>query len=129
AESIYLSLAIILLTGYLLNFYAPRTSFPSFVWAILFGMAMQPLLSNLVNEPGMLVIIIELLASLVLFGGGIEVPYASFKKYLGPIAALSIFATLATIYLFSLSLEVISPFFGLALPAMSFLVLAAILSS
>ena len=128
-ESVYLSLSIVFLSGYLLNFKASKTYFPSFVWAILFGIALQPVLLGLVTNLPVLVVVIELLAALVLFGGGVEVPYDSFKKYIGPIASLAILATLGTIYLFGLTLDAIGSVAGISIAGINFLVLAAILSS
>ncbi len=128
-ESIYLVIALLFIVGYGLNLFAPKTIIPSFVWAIFFGMALQPTMTILTSELDILVIIVELLAALVLFSGGIDVPFRNFKKYFGPIASLSFLGTILTIFLFSISLEYLGGIFGTDIPAISFLIIGAILAS
>lgn len=129
AEGFYLSLALLFALGYGLNYFAPKTRIPAFVWAIFFGMALQIPFSILTGDQGTLLIIVELLAAFVLFAGGVEVPVRNFKKYFAPIASLSLVGTMLTIILFALALEFVTPFFGFEVPAITILLLAAILAS
>lgn len=128
-EGLYLSLGLLFLVGYGLNYFAPKTSIPSFVWAILFGMALQPVFFILTQSTEALLIVVELLAAFVLFGGGVEVPFKNFKKYFAPIASISLFGTLLTVLLFALSLELFIPWFGIEIPGIALLITAAILAS
>jgi NhaP-type Na+/H+ or K+/H+ antiporter len=128
-EGLYLSLALRLGTGYALNFFAPKTHLPSFVWAVFFGMALQPVFAGLTGSPETLAVVVELLAALVLFGGGIEVPFKNFKKYFAPISALSLFGTVLTVVFFSLLLEALAAVFGLAIPTITIIVISSILAS
>jgi cell volume regulation protein A len=128
-EGFYLSLALLFAVGYGLNYFAPHTSIPSFVWAIIFGMALQLPLASLTADKGALLIVIELLAAFILFAGGIEVPVRNFKKYFAPIAALSLFGTIATVALFSFTLVWITGVFGIEVSVLSLILLAAILAS
>lgn len=128
-EGLYLALGLLFLVGYGLNYFAPQTAIPSFVWAIVFGMALQPPLAVLTQNPHALLIVVELLAAFVLFAGGVEVPFKNFKKYFAPIASLALIGTVLTIFLFAWSLEIFVPYFGIEMPAIALLLLAAILSS
>ena len=128
-EGLYLSLGVLFLTGYALNYFAPRTVIPSFVWAILFGVALQPAFALFTENGEALLIVVELLAAFVLFAGGVEVPFKNFTRYLAPIANISLVGTLLTVLLFALALELFVPFFGFSVPAITLLLTAAILSS
>lgn len=128
-EGFYLALALLFAVGYGLNFVAPKTNVPSFVWAIFFGMALQIPLLKLTADKDALLVVVELLAAFVLFAGGIEVPVKNFKKYFAPIAALSVAGTLITVVLFAYALAVLVGLFSLSVPVMALLVLAAILAS
>lgn len=129
AEGFYLALALLFAVGYGLNYVAPKTTIPSFVWAILFGMALQVPLFSLTQNAEALRIVVELLAAFVLFAGGIEVPVKNFKKYFAPIAALALAGTVLTVVLFSYSLAGLTDAFGFEIPIIALLVLAAILAS
>lgn len=129
-EGFYLALALLFAVGYGLNYFAPRTVIPSFVWAIFFGMALQLPLAVLVADQGALLVVVELLAAFVLFAGGVEVPVKNFKKYFAPIAALALGGTLLTVLLFAYALSGLTGLFGITgVPVMSLIVLAAILAS
>jgi len=129
AEGFYLSLALLFAVGYGLNWFAPKTAIPSFVWAILFGMALQLPLSTLTSDHHALLVVVELLAAFVLFAGGVEVPVKNFKKYFAPIATLSLLGTIITVIFFAYVLTMLTGFFGLQVSIIALLVLAAILSS
>lgn len=128
-EGLYLVIALLFAIGYGLNSFAPKTAIPSFVWAIFFGMALQPMFRLLTQEIETLRIIVEILAALVLFVGGVEVPFRSFKKNFGPIASMALFGTLLTVLLFALSLETIGNWMQIPIPAGAFLLMGAILAS
>ena len=128
-EGLYLVLALLFALGYGLNKIAPKTPIPSFVWAIFFGMALQPVMRLLTHEISTLQIMVELLAAMVLFGGGVEVPYKSFRKHICPIASMALLGTLLTAFSFSITLEFLGDAFGLLIPAGAFLLMGAILAS
>lgn len=128
-EGLYLVVALLFGIGYGLNLFAPKTAIPSFVWAIFFGMALQPVFVLFTHEIHVLHILVELLAAMVLFGGGVEVPFKNFKKNFAPIASISLFGTLLTVFLFALALEFIGGRLGLEIPSIAFLLMGAILAS
>jgi len=128
-ERFYLSLALLFGVGYGLNYFAPKTAVPGFVWAVLFGMALQvPLFALTMNLEG-LKMVVELLAAFVLFAGGVEVPIRSFKKYFAPIAALSLAGTVLTVTLFAYALAGLVGLFDIQVSVITLLVVAAILAS
>ncbi len=126
---LYLLISIIFILGYLTNRLGPLTAIPSFVWAIFFGMAIQPALSVITHDLNSVRVVVELLAALVLFGGGIEVPFGNFKKWFGPIAVLALIGTVATAVIFSFILAYISPLLGLSIALPAAILLGGILSS
>lgn len=128
-EGFYLSLALLFTVGYGLNWFGPKTAIPPFVWAILFGMALQLPLLALTQNTHALLVVVELLAAFVLFAGGVEVPIKNFKKYFAPIATLALAGTVLTVFLFSYALFALTSVFGLEVPIVALVVLAAILAS
>jgi len=128
-STLYLLIAGIFILGYLTNRLGPLTVIPSFVWAIFFGIAIQPALSVITHDLNSVRIVVELLAALVLFGGGVEVPFGSFKKWFGPIAVLALIGTMATAVIFSFILAYISPLLGLSIALPAAILLGGILSS
>ena len=128
-EGLYLGIATLFIIGYGLNSLAPRTIIPSFVWAIFFGMALQPVFILFTKESYVLYVIVELLAAMVLFGGGVEIPFKNFRKNFAPIATISLVGTLITVFVFSLSLEGLGRIMGLSIPSIAFLLMGAILAS
>jgi cell volume regulation protein A len=128
-SSLYLLIALIFMLGYLTNRLGLRTAIPSFVWAIFFGMALQPVFSTITQDLEGIRVVVELLAALVLFGGGIEVPFGSFKKWFGPIAVLALIGTVATAVIFSTVLVYLSPALGLHIALPAAILLGAILCS
>lgn len=129
ASSFYLSLSLLLVAGYGVHFIAPKTDVPVFVWAILLGIALQVPLTSIASDGGMLLVVIELLATFVLFASGIHVPVKNFKKYFAPIAALSLVGTILTVFFFAMVLSLLSLLYGFTVSAIALLILAAILSS
>lgn len=124
-------LGSLLFIGYYINRIAPRTVIPSFVWAIFAGMAMQPLLSFFIHEVAALKILMEVFAAIILFAGGLEVPFRNFQKWFFPIASLSFFGVVISAITFSFALTYILTFFNgfdvLLIP--SIIVLSAALAS
>lgn len=125
----YLSLVVLFVAGYGVHFIAPKTDIPVYVWAFLLGLALQVPLALLTANHNALLVGIELLASFILFAGGLHVPIKNFKKYFAPIAALSLVGTLLTVFFFALALSMLAMLYGYVVSALALLVLAAILSS
>lgn len=126
---VYITIAVLLIFGYAINRIAQKTLLPSFVWAIFFGVALQPFLFLLVQQGSIVAIIVQILAAMILFGGGIEVPFNSFKKFFLPITTLAVFGALVMAFGFSFFLDTVTPYFGVAVPIGAVLLIGAILVS
>lgn len=121
----------ILFIGYYINRIAPRTSIPSFVWAIFAGMAMQPVLSFFTRNVSSLSVLMEIFGAIILFAGGLEVPFKSFQKWFVPISVLAIFGVILTAVGFAFGLYLFTDLGGIyhfsLIPAM--VILGAALAS
>lgn len=101
----------LLFAGYLINRIAPKTVIPSFVWAMLAGIALQPLLSFYTRDVSGLLVIMEILGAIILFAGGLEIPFKSFKKWFFQIASLSLIGVIISSVVFSFALLYFAQFF------------------
>lgn len=128
-EGMYLSIALIFAIGFGTRRLSRKMIIPSFVLAILMGIAFQPFFSAVTGNFQVLSIVNEFLAALILFGSGVEMPLESFKKYLGPVANLAVLGMLVSVFLFALLLEFLSQLAGISVPASSFLLMGAILAA
>ncbi len=120
-----------LFIGYYINRIAPKTVIPSFVWAIFAGMALQPFLSFFTRDVASLKIIMEVFGAIILFAGGLEIPFKNFQKWFMPIAALSLVGLVATSLIFALVMYFFMQWMGNFTPALipSILILSAALAS
>jgi potassium/hydrogen antiporter len=128
-EGMYLSIALIFAIGFGTRMLSRKIILPSFVLAILMGIALQPLFVAVTGNFQILSIINEFLAALILFGSGVEMPWESFKKYLGPVANLAVLGMLVSVLVFALVLEVLTGFANISVPASSLLLIGAILAA
>ncbi len=94
-------LGTILFVGFLINRIAPQTIVPSFVWVIFAGIALEPLVGIFTRDISILRIVMELFAAIILFSGGIEIPFKNFKEWFFPIATLSFLGVILTSIIFS----------------------------
>lgn len=94
----------LLFVAYFINCLAPKTVIPSFVWALFAGLALQPALSFFTEDIEGLKIVIEVFGAIVLFAGGLEIPFKNFQKWFFPIASLSLIGVLASSVLFAFGL-------------------------
>lgn len=99
--------------GYYINKIAPRTIIPSFVWAIFAGIALQPFLDFYTHEIGSLKVVMELFAAIVLFAGGLEIPFKNFQKWFFPIASLSLVGVIISAVVFTSFLYYLLMIFGI----------------
>ena len=125
---VVLAVVLVIVVSYVLARKEPP-GLPVVLWALLFGMALQGPLAALTAAGATLTIIVHLLVAYVLFASGLLVPVKGFKRHFAPIAALSLAGTLATIGVFAIVLTLLTGYVGIAVPALSLIVLAAILAS
>lgn len=128
-EGMYLSIALIFAIGFCTRMLSRRIIIPSFVLAILMGIALQPFFIAITGNFHILSIVNEFLAALILFGSGVEMPWQSFKKYFGPVANLAVLGMLVSVLLFALLLEFLATLFQISVPSSSLLLVGAILAA
>ncbi len=124
-------LGTVLFIGYYINRIAPKTIIPSFVWAIFAGMAIQPFMSFVTHDLKFLEIVMEVFAAILLFEGGLEISFKTFKKWFFPITSLSLIGVLVSTILFSGALFLILQFFMEVTPTIvaSIIIVSAALAS
>ncbi len=115
--------------SFIVFYFAHFTSLPSFVIAIFFGIAAQKILHPIVERHELLGALVSLSATLILFSGGLETPFANFKKLIGRILALSFPGLLITAFAFSFTVAVISQWLGAPIPLMIAALLGAVVAS
>jgi len=122
----------ILFLGYIINRASPKTKIPSFVWLIFAGLAIQPLLSFFIKEKGIIKIMIEVLASIILFASGLEIPFGRFKRWFFPIFSLSFVGVIISSIVLSVVIFYLFQFLGLindSITIISFVLLSTALAS
>ncbi len=125
----FFSAALIFALAFGIFYLSKGTHLPSFVVAIFFGMAAKPLLVPVIEQDILLGGIVGFGATLILFGGGLETPFANFRKLIWKIFALSFPGLLLTAVLFSLFLTETASLFAPAISVTTAILLGAILAS
>lgn len=125
------ALGSVLFIGYYINRIAPKTIIPSFVWAIFAGMAIQPFLSFMTHDMGLLEIVMEVFAAIILFKGGLEISFRTFRKWFFPITSLAMVGVaVSTIFFSGVLYFVMALFFDVnAAMAATIVILSAALAS
>jgi len=123
------ALVIVFSLGFIVYELAKPTVLPSFVLAILFGIVTRNIFSTLIASPVSLTTLITIGAVLILFGGGLDIPFVKFRALLGPILALAIPGTIINAILLSIGLNALSPLAGTPLLLGPVILLGAALAS
>lgn len=99
----FFEVGLIFILGFYSFYLAKNIHIPSFVIAIFLGVAAKPFLETiLVAQNGnILNVLVAIGATLILFGGGLETPFASFKRLFPKITLLSFPGLLLTAFLFA----------------------------
>ncbi len=122
-------IGIMFLIGTICNSLSRGTIFPSFLVALFIGLSMHDLLRPLIENEGVLNMVVTVSAVYILFGGGLEISFSSFKKIVLPTILLSFIGLLISTFLFAqgvFSLGVVS---GVPVTVTIALLLGAILAS
>ncbi|PKL37129.1 hypothetical protein CVV38_04580 [Candidatus Peregrinibacteria bacterium HGW-Peregrinibacteria-1] len=126
---VFLTIAVLGLFGFLVHYLAAGTILPSFVLAIFFGMVGQNIFYPVVHGEGTMAILVGVGATLILFAGGLEIPFKQFRKLLGPILSLSFIGFFVTAFAVSYVLQFLGVVFGIDIPVMVAVLLGAVLAS
>lgn len=127
--SIFFVVAMIFALSFAIFYLSTGTSLPSFVVAMFFGLAAQPILKPVVESEAVLASLVGFGATLILFGGGLETPFINFRRLLWRILSLSFPGLLLTAFLFSTFISSAAPVFGLDISLTVALLLGAVLAS
>ena len=103
----------ILFLGYIINRSSPKTQIPSFVWLIFAGLSIQPLLSFFIKEKGIVKMMVEIFAAIILFASGLEIPFGRFKRWFFPIFSLSFLGVIISSVSLSFMIFYLFNFLGL----------------
>lgn len=105
------------------------TILPPFVVAIFFGFGAQNLLAPAIHNQSVLNDIVAFGATLILFSGGLETPFANFKKLFWKITVLSFPGLVATAALFAVTLTTLSHWLDISVGLPVAILLGAVLAS
>lgn len=126
---IFFSISLLCVLSFGVFHLSRGTSFPSFVVAIFFGMAGHELLSPVIAEREVLSAVVGFGATLILFSGGLETPFANFKKLFWKIISLSFIGLFITAFLFSVAVFFIGQWLGTTVAIAVAVLLGAVLAS
>jgi len=128
-ESVFFIISVLFALSFIVFYVSRVAKLPSFVFAIFFGIAAHEALLPITENEGLLSILVALGATLILFGGGIETPFHSFKKLMGKILSLSFPGLFITSFLFSWAVYGIAILLGHPLSIPVAVLLGAVLAS
>lgn len=125
----FFEMIVVLFFGYLATELSKPTVIPSFVLAIVIGMLERESLSVVVQNGTVLTILTTLGAALILFGGGLDTPFALFKKLIGPILSIAFLGTILTALGFTFGISLAGTWLGMTIPVGAAVVVGAALAS
>lgn len=126
---VFFLVAVLCVLSTIISHVARLSRLPSFVIAIFFGMIAKPFLLPITNNQESLAIVVGLGATLILFSGGLETPFGSFKKIMGKIFSLSFGGLLITAFLTSTFIYFISGLLNYQISIITSVLLGAVLAS
>lgn len=127
--SVFFDISVICVLSFIVFYLTQKTVFPSFVVAIFFGMAAKPMLSGILGSKEALPALVGFGATLILFGGGLETPWANFKKLFWKIMSLAFVGLLATAAIFSFAVFFLGQWLGIDISTTTAVLLGAVLAS
>lgn len=122
-------IGIMFLIGTICNSLSRGTIFPSFLVALFIGLSMHDLLKPLIENAEVLNMIVTVAAVYILFGGGLEISFSSFKKIVLPTILLSFVGLGISTFLFAQGLFTLGSIAGVGITITVALLLGAILAS
>lgn len=126
---IFFMIAVIFGLSFGIFYLASGTVLPSFVVAIFFGMAARPLLQPVIESHALLSALVGFGATLILFGGGLETTFSSFRKRFMQISSLAFIGLMVTAIFSSYVIWQVSSIAGNGVGIPVALLLGAILAS
>lgn len=127
--SIFFITSTLFALSFLVFYLSHLVKLPSFVVAIFLGLAAKPMLSPIIHHEEVLAAIVGVGATLILFSGGLEIPFKNFKKLIWKISSVSFIGLLVTAFLFSWIAWLLAPQFGQEISIITAVLLGALLAS
>lgn len=127
--SIFFITSTLFVLSFLVFYLSHIINLPSFVVAIILGIAAKPLLMPIVHHEEVLAAIVGIGATLILFSGGLEIPFKNFRKLIWKISAVSFLGLIITAFLFSWTVWLLAPAFGISVSIITSVLLGALLAS
>lgn len=127
--SIFFMISSLFILSFLVFYLSHLIKLPSFVVAIFLGLAAKPILSPIIHHEEVLSAIVGIGATLILFSGGLEIPFKNFRKLIWKISSVSFIGLIVTAFLFSWSIWLLAPQFGKEISILTAVLLGALLAS
>lgn len=124
-----IAISSIFISAFLVFYLSSATKIPSFVVAILLGIVSRGLLEPITSSNSLVTIIVGISATLILFSGGLEMPFDRFKKIAPHVGLLATLGVVATTLFFAFSFTPLATSLGTPFTFAMALLLGAILSS
>lgn len=124
-----IAISSIFISAFLVFYLSSATKIPSFVVAILLGIVSRGLLEPITSSNSLVTIIVGISATLILFSGGLEMPFDRFKKIAPHVGLLATLGVVATTLFFAFSFIPVAANLGTPFTFSLALLLGAILSS
>jgi len=122
-------IAVVFILSFFVFYLSHLAKLPSFVFAIFLGLAAKPLLAPIRENGEILGAIVGLGATLILFGGGLEIPFSNFKKLIWKILSVSFIGLFVTAFLYSWAVWILAAILGFKISIMVSVLLGALLAS
>ncbi len=122
-------IAALFILSFLVFHVSTLVKLPAFVVAIFLGLAAKPLLAPIANSSEILGIVVGLGATLILFSGGLEIPFTNFRKVIWKILSISFVGLFVTAFLFSWLVWGLALLLGVKISMMVAVLLGAVLAS
>lgn len=127
--AVFFLIALLFMLSFSVFYLSAGTGLPSFVLALFFGMATQPLLAPITHERTVLGVLVSIGAMFILFGGGLETPFKNFRKLFWKILSLSFVGFFLTALFLSSAIYLLNELLGTNVSLVTAILLGAILAS
>ncbi|MDH4330247.1 MAG: cation:proton antiporter [Candidatus Moranbacteria bacterium] len=122
-------IAVLFVLSFLVFYVSRLVKLPSFVVAIFMGIAGKNLLGPVVGNNEILGVIVSLGATLILFSGGLEIPFSNFRKLIWKIFSLSFVGLFLTAFALSWAVWFLGANLGFVISIPVAVLLGAVLCS
>lgn len=124
-----IAIASIFVSAFFVFYTSAYTKIPTFILAVLFGLVSTNLLSPIADSPSVMTIFVGISATLILFAGGLEMPFKRFRAIAPHVLLLASIGVIVTAVLFGGALFELTRWQAIIMPAGIIALLAAILTS